>query len=70
MGLVNTKWDLELCDGVNASTFCRRRLPVIMVKQRMAQTVKMATQFVVQGHIRVGTEVVTDPAFLVTRLGC
>ncbi len=38
-----------------------------MVKLRMAQTVKMATQFVEQGHVRVGTEMVNDPAFLVTR---
>ena len=26
-----------------------------------------AVRFVEQGHVRVGTEVVTDPAFLVTR---
>lgn len=26
-----------------------------------------AVQYVEQGHIRVGTDVVTDPAFLVTR---
>uniref|UniRef100_A0A1B6CS20 U3 small nucleolar ribonucleoprotein protein IMP3 n=1 Tax=Clastoptera arizonana TaxID=38151 RepID=A0A1B6CS20_9HEMI len=67
LGLINTKWDLELCDGVNASTFCRRRLPVMMVKQRMTQSVKMATKFVQQGHVRVGTELIKDPAFLVTR---
>lgn len=33
----------------------------------MAQTVKEAVKLVEQGHIRVGPEVVTDPAFLVTR---
>lgn len=38
-----------------------------MVKLHMAQTVKAATTFVQQGHVRVGPEVVTDPAFLVTR---
>lgn len=26
-----------------------------------------AVKFIEQGHVRVGTEVVTDPAFLVTR---
>lgn len=29
--------------------------------------IQKATTFIEQGHVRVGTEVVTDPAFLVTR---
>lgn len=29
--------------------------------------IKDAVKFVEQGHVRVGAEVVTDPAFLVTR---
>lgn len=67
MGLISTKWDLGLCDKVTASSFCRRRLPVIMVKNKMSQNIRMATQFIEQGHVRVGPEVVKDPAFLVTR---
>lgn len=67
MAIIPTKWDLALCDKVTASSFCRRRLPVIMVKNKMAQTVRMATQFIEQGHVRVGPELVKDPAFLVTR---
>ncbi|XP_046989389.1 U3 small nucleolar ribonucleoprotein protein IMP3 [Schistocerca americana] len=67
MGLIPTKWDLGLCDKVTASSFCRRRLPVVMVKNKMSQNIRMATQFVEQGHVRVGPEVVKDPAFLVTR---
>lgn len=49
------------------SAFARRRLPVVMTRLRMADTVSAAVKFVEQGHVRVGTEVVTDPAFLVTR---
>lgn len=67
MGLVPTKWDLSLTQNVSASSFCRRRLPVVMVRNKMSQNIKMATQFVEQGHVRVGAEVVKDPAFLVTR---
>ncbi|XP_048777501.1 U3 small nucleolar ribonucleoprotein protein IMP3-like [Ostrea edulis] len=67
MGLTETKRSLELADRVNATSFCRRRLPVLMVKSHMAQTLKAATTFIEQGHIRVGPEVVKDPAFLVTR---
>lgn len=52
---------------VTVSAFARRRLPVVMTRLRMADTVSAATKFVEQGHVRVGTEVVTDSAFLVTR---
>jgi len=67
IGLIPTKWSLDLCDRVTASCFCRRRLPVVMVRSKMADSIKLATQFVEQGHVRVGPEVVKDPAFLVTR---
>ncbi|XP_033213292.1 U3 small nucleolar ribonucleoprotein protein IMP3 [Belonocnema kinseyi] len=67
MGLIPTKWDLSLCQKVNASSFCRRRLPVVMVRSKMCENLKMATQLIEQGHVRVGAEVVKDPAFLVTR---
>ena len=33
----------------------------------MAETLKEAVTFIEQGHIRVGPETMTDPAFLVTR---
>ncbi|KAL0276091.1 UNVERIFIED_CONTAM: hypothetical protein PYX00_003749 [Menopon gallinae] len=67
LGLIRTKWDLSHCDKVNASSFCKRRLPVIMVRNKMAENLKAATQFVEQGHVRVGPELVKDPALLVTR---
>jgi U3 small nucleolar ribonucleoprotein protein IMP3 len=52
---------------VGVSAFARRRLPVVMVRIKMVETLQAATKFVEQGHVRVGTEVVTDGAFLVTR---
>lgn len=67
MGLISSKCDLSLTQKVSASSFCRRRLPVVMVRSKMSQSLKMATQFIEQGHVRVGIEVVKDPAFLVTR---
>eukprot|EP00057_Strongylocentrotus_purpuratus_P001557 XP_001199792.2 PREDICTED: U3 small nucleolar ribonucleoprotein protein IMP3 [Strongylocentrotus purpuratus] len=70
MGIVPTKQNLALCDNVSASSFCRRRLPVVMVKIKMAETVESAVKFVQHGHIRVGPELVLDPAFLVTRYNC
>nr|SVE76556.1 EOG090X0APJ [Daphnia longispina] len=67
MGLIQTKRSLDLVSKITASSFCRRRLPVIMVRAKMADSVRTASTFVEQGHVRVGPEVVKDPAFLVTR---
>merc|ERR1719351_383075 len=67
IGLIPTKWNLELCDKITASSFCRRRLPVVMLRSKMAENIKSATQLIEQGHVRVGSDVVKDPAFLVTR---
>ena len=67
MGVIPTKWNLKLCDDVTASSFCRRRLPSVMVRLKMVTSLKMAVTFIEQGHIRVGADVVKDPAFLVTR---
>ena len=52
---------------VTVAAFCRRRLPVVMTRLRMCETVHTGVRFVEQGHVRVGPEVVVDPAYLVTR---
>ena len=52
---------------VGVSRMARRRLGVVMTRLRMAETVQAAVKFIEQGHVRVGTEVMTDPAFMVTR---
>jgi U3 small nucleolar ribonucleoprotein protein IMP3 len=52
---------------VTVSAFARRRLNVILTRLQMAPDLKAATTFIEGGQVRVGTEVVTDPAFLVTR---
>jgi len=66
-GIVPTKKGLAVCDKLSASSLCRRRLPVVMVRLHMSETLREAVTFIEQGHIRVGPDVVTDPAFLVTR---
>lgn len=67
MGVIPTKKSLSLCERLSASAFCRRRLPVVLVRMKFCETLKEAVTFVEQGHIRVGPTVITDPAFLVTR---
>ncbi|KAK0752341.1 hypothetical protein B0T18DRAFT_319867 [Schizothecium vesticola] len=68
MGILSSKSKLSQVENkVTVSALARRRLPVVMTRLRMAETVQAATKMIEQGHVRVGTEEVLDPAFLVTR---
>ena len=67
LGLIQKATSLKNAQDMTASALCRRRLPVIMVRLKMAETMKVAVTFVEQGQVRVGPHVVTDPAFLVTK---
>lgn len=67
MGIIPIKNGLNSCDNINVSSICRRRLPVVMMRLKLAQNLKEATTLIEQGHIRIGPKVVKDPALLVTR---
>ena len=67
MGIINSTSSLSSVEKLTVSSFCRRRLPVVMVRLKMSETLKEATTFIEQGHVRVGPNVITDPAFMVTR---
>ncbi|KAI3394695.1 hypothetical protein diail_2442 [Diaporthe ilicicola] len=68
MGILSSTSKLSSIEhGATVSAFARRRLPVVMTRLRMAETIQAATKMIEQGHVRVGTETITDPAFLVTR---
>jgi U3 small nucleolar ribonucleoprotein protein IMP3 len=66
MGLISTK-SLSNCEKVTVSAFCRRRLSVLLSSIKMAESVSQASKYIEQGHVRVGTDTITDPAFLVSR---
>jgi U3 small nucleolar ribonucleoprotein protein IMP3 len=67
MGIISTTKSLQKAGDISTSALCRRRLPIVMVRMKMAETIKAAITFVEQGQVRVGPNVVTDPSFLVTR---
>ena len=67
MGVINSRQGLAPCEKVTVSAFARRRLPVLMQRMEMAETVKDAVVYIEQGHVKVGVDTVTDPAFHVTR---
>lgn len=37
LGLIPTKWDLENASKITASSFCRRRLPIVMVRSEFTK---------------------------------
>lgn len=67
LGIITTQKSLKLADEVTVSSFCRRRLPIIMVRMKMSETIQVAITYIEQGQIRVGPNVITDPAYLVSR---
>ncbi|KAF5364224.1 hypothetical protein D9756_000900 [Leucocoprinus leucothites] len=68
MGVLNSSAKLSDVDNkLTVAAFCRRRLAVFMCMSKMAETVSAATKFIEQGHVRVGPDTITDPAFLVNR---
>lgn len=67
MGLIPKQGSLVDCEKLGASRFCRRRLPVVMVSLRMSQNLTEAITLIETGQVRVGPEIITDPAFLITR---
>lgn len=67
MGVLPTKKSLVQTEQLATAAFCRRRLAVVMVRLKMAETVREAATFIEQGHVRVGPNTVTDPAFHVSR---
>ena len=67
MGILKSTSSLVTVETLTVSSFCRRRLPVVMVRLKMSENLQDACKLIEQGHIRVGPHVVSDPAFLVTR---
>ncbi|KAI9820448.1 MAG: Small subunit (SSU) processome component [Thelocarpon impressellum] len=62
------KGKLSDVERLAVSAFARRRLGVVMTRLGMSGgTVQAANKFIEQGHVRVGPEVITDPAYLVPR---
>lgn len=68
MGVLNSSAKIsDVEDKLNVAAFCRRRLAIFMCMSKMAESVSAATKFIEQGHVRVGPDTITDPAYLVTR---
>lgn len=67
MGLISVRGNLELCERIAASVFCRRRLATVLVQRKFCEHLKQAVTYIEQGHIKVGLEVVNNPSYHVAR---
>jgi U3 small nucleolar ribonucleoprotein protein IMP3 len=67
MSVVPTGKLLDECERVNVSDFCRRRLAVVLTRNKFSERVKDAVQLVEQGHVSIGPDVVSNPATHITR---
>ncbi|EAY12821.1 S4 domain containing protein [Trichomonas vaginalis G3] len=66
LGIIETP-QLSECEKINVVAICKRRLPVIMVNLKFCQRISEADKLVRQGHVRIGPDVVTNPATLVSK---
>lgn len=68
MGLITNKTNLfGINEKVGISAFCRRRLPYILFRNKYCESIKEGITFIEQGQIKVGTELVMNPGYIVTR---
>ncbi|CEM05395.1 unnamed protein product [Vitrella brassicaformis CCMP3155] len=67
MGVLSNRKTLDGVDKIPASAFCRRRLAVLLVQLKFCENLKQAVGYIEQGHVRVGPDVVKNPALHVTR---
>lgn len=68
MGILSLKLKIsDLENKVTVLAFAKRRIPVVMCRLNMAESIADATTFIEGGNVRVGPNVITDPAYLVTR---
>lgn len=66
IGLIEEK-KLVDCTKITVSSLCKRRIAMIMVSNKMMKSYKDADRYVQQGHVRLGTKVISDTSTLVSK---
>lgn len=52
LGVINSKGSIAVLDKLTASSFCRRRFAVVLVRLKMAESLKEAATFIEQGRTK------------------
>ncbi len=67
MGIMRGTPQLNDVLSLTVEAFLERRLETLVVRKRMANTMRQARQFITHGHIQVGDHKVTVPSYFVTK---
>eukprot|EP01100_Stratorugosa_tubuloviscum_P009361 TRINITY_DN391_c2_g1_i1.p1 TRINITY_DN391_c2_g1~~TRINITY_DN391_c2_g1_i1.p1 ORF type:complete len:186 (-),score=63.55 TRINITY_DN391_c2_g1_i1:96-653(-) len=67
IGLIESKENLMPILKITGSCFCKRRLSVVLVRNRMASSYEEANNYILHGHVRVGPDCINDPAYLIPK---
>lgn len=66
LGLIDEKAILEDILALTLKDLCERRLQTIVLKKKMASSIKQARQLIVHEHINVGARKITSPSYIVS----
>lgn len=65
LGLVKEDARIEDVLGLTITNLMERRLQSIVLRKKLANTIKQARQFITHGHISIGDKKVTSPSMIV-----
>ncbi len=67
LGFISTIDGLSQVEHLTVSAVAKRRLACVMVHHKMAERISHAHELIMHGHVRVGPDTISDPAYLVSR---
>lgn len=66
LGIIDNKKLIE-CKKLSVTSFCKRRITYVMLKNKMAPHTQAAVNFVEHGHVRLGMKIITNIDTLISR---
>ena len=65
LGIIKEGSHIEDILALDIRDLLERRLQTILLKKKMANSIKQARQFITHGHVKVGENKITSPSYLV-----
>jgi small subunit ribosomal protein S4 len=66
LGLMKAEDTMDKVLGLEVDELLERRIQTVLVRKKLARSMKQARQFITHGHILIGNKKVTFPSYLVT----
>lgn len=65
LGIIKEGAQIEDVLGLTLKDLFERRIQTIMLRKKMANSIKQARQFITHGHVTIGSKKITSPSYLV-----